>query len=125
MEYKIPTCCGEVIKNVAAGNEFYVCKSCKQEVKEDSKTYAYSVSYASKPFVMNPALSTLRLPTAVPAQPTLYHGHEWDYNKLQCKNCVLSSKDINYAINNNINIPKCSIVSPRQSAAFPTTFFNP
>lgn len=32
-----PTCCGEVVENIANGKTFYFCKSCKKEPEDNNK----------------------------------------------------------------------------------------
>lgn len=113
-----PKCCGEVVKNQVYGDEFYFCRGCKKEVDTyEISNISFGEVTAYQPFVINPALSTLRLPTAVPAQPSyMSHGHELDIHTNVCKHCVMGVKDINYALNNNITVPSCPVApgTPRQ-----------
>jgi hypothetical protein len=84
-----PTCCGEVIKNTAAGKDFYVCRECKQEVPEHAPG----------------AIATRML------APGPYETHAWDMSRDECVRCLMKGVDFTWAMNQGMpHLAKCLTV---------------
>jgi predicted Zn-ribbon and HTH transcriptional regulator len=109
----IPTCCGEVVKNQAGGQEFFYCRGCKKEPGSESveSSLLDPINEAFDKIAANIRAQLQQTPTTPAASQVCpavlkYNGHYIDHTG-KCPDC--STDEVNLPRNINAHVWKLNI----------------